>query len=68
MKFVARLYQTIHFGISESKMIDVNMASFEEIEALARVHPRQDAISDEYKGRLAHQAKMSGARPIVLPA
>jgi hypothetical protein len=48
--------------VNEKKMIDVNTAPFEEIEALPNFIREKMQSSDEFKGRVAHQANMSGAR------
>jgi hypothetical protein len=48
--------------VNESKMIDVNTAPFEEIEALPSFIREKMQSSDEFKGRVAHQNNMGGAR------
>jgi hypothetical protein len=48
--------------INEKKMIDVNTAPFEEIEALPNFIREKMQSSDEFKGRVQHAENMSGAR------
>jgi hypothetical protein len=47
---------------NEKKMIDVNTAPFEEIEALPDFIREKMQSSDEFKGRIKHAENMSGAR------
>ncbi len=46
--------------VNESKMIDVNTASLEEIEALPSFIREKMQSSDEFKGRIAHAENMRG--------
>jgi hypothetical protein len=48
--------------VNEKKMIDVNTAPFEEIEALPNFIREKMQSSDEYKGRIVHSANMSAAK------
>ena len=45
---------------NEKKMIDVNTAPFEEIEALPSFIREKMQSSDEFKGRIAHAENMAG--------
>ena len=53
---------------NETKMIDVNTASFEEIEALPGFIREKMQSSDEFKGRVKHAENMAGGPRANRPA
>jgi hypothetical protein len=46
--------------VNEKKVIDVNTAPFEEIEALPAFIREKMQSSDQFKGRIKHAENMSG--------
>lgn len=54
--------------VNETKMIDVNTAPFEEIEALPSFIREKMQSSDEFKGRIAHAENMAGGPRANRPA
>jgi hypothetical protein len=56
--------------VNATSMIDVNTASFEEIEALPNFIREKMQSSDEFKGRIVHAENMAGRpqRPIRVGA